>query len=336
MVEIEIILPEKLLYNFNINWNLHRASSSDGNKNSITKKLEYNVDDDDNVIIQTPDWKYTMGAISLFLPISNPHAFTQSIFSTQMGGKCWVTNQNNNKLPDGLGLVYDGPVKLKFWRKASTEEKKIMKYEHHHFSLVCCKRMSETDFLKKINEFFSDDYFNVCNMKAEAIIELQSINIENFDSTMKHIILCLEIIINDKELKNINFILDLVALHTFIDNEKPLTFDVFLINPLYSRIAYHALSLYDSMCASLSIKFNTIAAEIETKYGWDDYCYNEYKIIESGLDNNIENINKKSLKQIRTHGDKEKISTSFEKVSNLYPISHNNNASTDKRCFRAY
>lgn len=59
-----IILPKKLVYNYEINWNLHRSCSSKDNINTILKNQEYQVDYETNkIIIQKPKWEHSPYAI---------------------------------------------------------------------------------------------------------------------------------------------------------------------------------------------------------------------------------------------------------------------------------
>ena len=99
--------------------------------------------------------------------------------------------------------------------------------------------------------------------------------------------MCLEYMLGDgwkeqmthnKGFNNFNFVLDLIALHTFIADAQP-TFGELLENHLYSRIACHALSICH-IRGSSGIRFQSISNKIADKYDWDvayDYEFVNFK-----------------------------------------------------------
>lgn len=273
----EVTLPPKLQPQDEVKWTIHRMEKAGSNiLSGIIKNKDYQVDASGMTVVPSVKWEYTPYAMSFFLPVLNPHLFTTSALSAD--NACWVATPTF-KLPSGISIVYDGPTTLKYWNKKDKAAREIIKTKHHHFSLYSSSSILESTFMDGLKTIFAR--FLPCDIVAQAEpIDLCRIDdTDKLDGPLTIIAQCIEVIF-DTQITSIdpNDVMDLIVLYTAIDSNIWTRKELFN-QPLFSRIAFHALGLVHEENQSTMVRFGNVRESIGHHFKWDvDENYEVYFI----------------------------------------------------------
>jgi hypothetical protein len=170
-------------------------------------------------IVPQPD-TFTRYAISCFLPEKANHLYPHSKLTKN--GKCWMFVEDYN-LPEGLGIVYDRTLELKYLDK-KMDKKDPQTTVNKHFSLICTKRMPLHEYFQKVLQVFSIPHVMPCRIFAGAEVELiKSLDPNTYGDGQIAIILSTVRKFFEQTEDPVDKY-NCIALHTWIEDQKP-TFD---------------------------------------------------------------------------------------------------------------
>jgi len=248
--------------------NLHRAERSDVRLvPSLVKNKDYGLNEETGcVITPTPLLSNTEFGLSLFAIDTSIEKHT--IPSSRVRPpQCYIVPKDT-VLPDGLGVVHDGEVRLKFW--VPKRDKKEQRTTARHYSLIATTAMQENEFLTKVRSIFEQPPVVLCTLLAAAEgVDIYPISdTKRFDGPVKIIIEAIQSSIS--KLQHPHDIFDAIALHTFIDDTSP-SFEKLLQYPFYCRIAFHILLLHSftEESVSSSTRSAMIFEQIGNNFEWD-------------------------------------------------------------------
>lgn len=276
---IQVALPPILQQQDEVKWTIHRMEKAGSTiLSGITKNKDYQVDANGMTVVSTVKLDSTPYAMSFFLPILNPHLFTSSSLSKDKA--CWIAGPSF-KLPYGISIVYDGPTTLKYWNNAMDKKiREVRNTKHHHFSLYSSSSIPENTFMDGLKVIF--DSFLPCAIVAQAEpFDLCRIDdTDKLDGPLTTIAQCIEVIF-DTQLTSAdhNDVMDLIALYTAIDSNI-WTREQLFTQPLFSRIAFHALGLVHEENQSTMVRFGNVRESIGEHFKWDvDETYEVFCIL---------------------------------------------------------
>ncbi|KAJ3176480.1 hypothetical protein HDU87_005174 [Geranomyces variabilis] len=255
---------------------LHRLEAADylGHPPSTVRNMDYGIDDLGETIVPTPTWQFTQFALSLVLPTYANHLYTRSDLRE---GRCFQFTSPGYGLPKGLGLAYDGKVRLKCWNNGEDrKEKQSGRSQYHdHYSLFVTEKMPESDLLARLATVFSMPHVMPCRVRAAA----QPVNLSSFleskpqilrDGPVLTIINAAEFFFPQIAACNPSLALDIGALHTFL-TEDATSFEQVVESGFWARTAFHLLGLAESKVTSNSAgtRYLGVRDLIADRLGWD-------------------------------------------------------------------
>lgn len=227
----------KLAIQSQVSWSIHRMQRADydghpGDGSTLIEGEDYG-NDNGYTIVPQPE-TYTRYAISCFLP-ENANLYPHSKLKN---GKCWMFVAEYN-LPEGLGIIYDRTLELKY-RDKKMDKKDPQTTVNYHFSLVCTRRMPLLDYFQKVLQVFSMPHVMPCRIFTGADVELlKSLDPNTYGDGPVAIILSTVRKFFEQTEDSVDKY-NCIALHTWIEDQTP-TFDQLLSDSLFSRIAFNIL-----------------------------------------------------------------------------------------------
>lgn len=170
-------------------------------------------------------------------------------------------------LPEGLGIVYDRTLELKYLDK-KMDKKDPQTTVNKHFSLICTKRMPLHEYFQKVLQVFSIPHVMPCRIFAGAEVELiKSLDPNTYGDGQIAIILSTVRKFFEQTEDPVDKY-NCIALHTWIEDQKP-TFDQLVSDSLFSRIAFNILGKHDDWSATATIRIGNVHDEMGRKLNWD-------------------------------------------------------------------
>jgi hypothetical protein len=258
-------LPPRLAIQSQVRWSIHRmqrANNGHPEDGSTLIEGEDYGNDDGYAIVPQPE-TYTRYAISCFLPENVNHLYPHSELDN---GKCWMVVADYN-LPEGLGIVYDRTLELKYQNR-KMDKKDPQTTVNYHFSLICTRRMPLQDYFQKVLQVFSMPHVMPCRIFAGTDVELlKSLDPNTYGDDLVAIILSTVRKFFEKTEDPVDKY-NCIALHTWIEDQTP-TFDQLLSDSLFSRIAFNILGKHDDSSATALIRIGSVHDEMGKKLNWD-------------------------------------------------------------------
>ncbi|KAI8815693.1 uncharacterized protein EV422DRAFT_581922 [Fimicolochytrium jonesii] len=256
------------------------------------KNKDYGVDDDGLTIVPTPTWQFTPYALSLFIPQVDNHLYLTTALRE---GKCYQFVQLPFDLPNGIAVVLDGEIPLKFWENAKDKALKkggVRQTTNAHYSLICTERMSEATFLENLRHIFQMPQVYPCRIHAAAGLADLTADWEGASDLDGPVRIVHEAAVQLAPLMSGMDRIDVAGLHGHISIEKP-TFSSLLSSPFFSRVAFHLLGfgveIEDSHSAA--IRMGAIREMIADRYEWDtDLPYKNVVLPNSGVDDVVDSF----------------------------------------------